>query len=358
MSEWLQVELAKKSNLSSIDFKNLGFGRIFTDHMLECDYVNGKWEVPQIKPFHNLSLHPATNFIHYGQSIFEGLKAFKSKDNVIRVFRPDANYERMNRSAERLCMPPIPKQIFIDGIRELLKIDSAWFPDEEGTSMYIRPIMFSMDAEIRVKPSERYKFLIILSPSAAYYSAPVKVLVEQRYVRASNGGLGYAKTAANYAASLLPAKLAQEKGYDQIVWTDSKEHKFIEEAGTMNFMFVINDAIVTPELTDSILAGVTRDSILTLARDKGIKTIEKKVSIEEVIDAVEKGTLTEAFGTGTAATISQIITIGYNLRYNGKDYQLPDISYRVVSNSLAKELNDIKLGKLPDVRNWNMVFEI
>ncbi|MFQ3576589.1 MAG: branched-chain amino acid aminotransferase [Cytophagales bacterium] len=351
--EQILIERSKTSNLLNTDFDNLGFGKVFTDHMLECDYVNGKWNTPKIVPFRNLSLHPGTNFIHYGQTIFEGLKAFKSEDGNIRVFRPEANHQRMNRSAERVCMPEIPKEVFIGGLTELLKIDAAWFPKGEGTSMYIRPVMFSMDAEIRVRPSDNYKFLILLSPSGAYYSAPVKVLVEKHYVRASNGGLGFSKTAANYAASLYPAKQAQNKGYDQLIWTDSKEHKFVEEAGTMNFMFIINDVLITPELTDSILAGVTRDSLLTLAKDHGIKVEERKVSIDEVMEAIKNGSLTEAFGAGTAATVSHISNIGFD----GTDFQLPPIENRKISTALGKELNEIKLGLVEDKRAWNLIFK-
>lgn len=347
------IERSTTSNLLNTDFSNLGFGKVFTDHMLECDYVNGKWNTPKIVPFRNLTLHPATNFIHYGQTIFEGMKAFKSPDGTIRVFRPEENFKRMNKSAERLCIPAIPKEVFLDGLKELLTIDNAWFPKEAGTSMYIRPVMFSMDAEIRVRPSDTYKFLIIISPSGAYYSAPVKVLVEKHYVRASNGGLGFAKTAANYAASLYPAKLAQQKGYDQLIWTDSRDHKFVEEAGTMNFMFIIDDVLITPALTDSILAGVTRDSLLVMAKDRGISVEERKVSIDEIISAINNGSLTEAFGAGTAATVSHISNIGFE----GVDYQLPSIESRKISVSLGNELNNIKLGLEQDSRGWNMVFK-
>jgi len=283
----IEVEKVQKSRIGEVDFQNLGFGKIFSDHMFVCDYANGAWQTPKILPFQNLSLSPATNFIHYGQSIFEGLKAFLCEDGKVRVFRPDANYRRMNESADRLCMPQIPEEVFMEGLKELLKIDQAWIPTSEGSSMYIRPFMFSLDAEIRVKASETYRFMIILSPSGKYYSAPVKVLVERHYVRAAKGGLGAAKTAANYAASLYPARQAQLKGYDQLIWTDSTEHQYIEEAGTMNFMFVINNCLVTPALTDSILAGVTRDSILTLAKEWGMRTEERKVSIDEVLKAVE-----------------------------------------------------------------------
>lgn len=346
----IDTNIVQKSRLSETDYNNLGFGKVFSDHMLICDYKDGKWQTPQIVPYQNLSISPATNFIHYGQSIFEGLKAFLCEDGKVRVFRPEANFKRMNQSAERLCMPQIPEDVFIEGLRELLKIDQKWIPTFEGSSMYIRPFMFSLDEEIRVRPSDTYKFMIILSPSGKYYSSPVKVLVERHYVRAAKGGLGAAKASANYAASLYPARLAQQKGYDQLIWTDSTEHQYIEEAGTMNFMFVINDTLVTPALTDSILAGITRDSILTLAKEWGLKVEERKVSIDEVLKAVEDGSLKEAFGAGTAAVVSPIIVISDN----GKDYQLPPVENRPFSHKVAQELSQIRVGQKPDTHNWIM----
>ncbi|HTF80505.1 MAG TPA: branched-chain amino acid aminotransferase, partial [Cytophagales bacterium] len=342
------IEKSERSNIGKVDFKNLGFGKVFTDHLFEVDYVDGQWQTPKVVPFHNLSLHPATSFIHYGQTIFEGLKAFKDAQGDILVFRPKSNWERMNKSAERVCMPAIPEELFIGGLDALLKTDQSWFPQDAGTSMYIRPFMFSLDAEIRVRPSDSYKFMIIISPSGAYYSEPVKVTVEKHYVRASNGGLGFAKTAANYAASLLPAKKAVEKGYHQLIWTDSAEHKYIEEAGTMNFMFVIDGKLITPQLSDSILAGVTRDSIIQLARDLGVTVEERKVSVEEVISALKNGKLQDAFGAGTAATVSHIIQIAED----GVNYDLPPVENRDFSNKVADLLNNIKLGKAADPHNW------
>jgi branched-chain amino acid aminotransferase len=344
----INIVKSEKTNINNVDFNNLGFGKVFTDHLLEVDYENGAWQTPKIVPFHNLSLHPATSFIHYGQTIFEGMKAFKKDNGDILVFRPEANWERMNKSAERVCMPAIPKEIFMGGLEALLKLDEAWLPKGEGTSMYIRPVMFSMDAEIRVRPSDTYKFLIMLSPSGSYYSEPVKVKVEKHYVRASNGGVGFAKTAANYAASLLPAKKAVEEGFHQLIWTDSREHKYIEEAGTMNFMFVIDGKLITPSLTDSILAGVTRDSILQLANDLGVAVEERKVSVEEVVAALKNNTLQDAFGAGTAATVSHISHIGDD----GTVYELPPVAKREFSNKIAQLLNDIKLGLSPDTHGW------
>jgi len=347
-AQQIEIQKVPSSRLNETDFSNLGFGKVFSDHMLVCDYANGAWQTPKIIPYQNLSLSPATNFIHYGQAIFEGLKAFKCDDGKVRIFRPDANFKRINQSAERLCMPSIPEDIFMDGLKELLSLDKNWIPTSEGSSMYIRPFMFSLDEEIRVRASDTYKFMIILSPSGKYYSAPVKVLVERHYVRASKGGLGAAKTAANYAASLYPARLAQQKGYDQLIWTDSTEHRYIEEAGTMNFMFVINNTLITPALNDSILAGVTRDSIITLAREWGMKVEERKVSIDEVLEAAEKGLLQEAFGAGTAAVVSPIVLISDH----GKEYTLPPVENRPFSIKVAEELKEIRMGKKPDIHNW------
>jgi len=347
-AQQIEIQKVPSSRLNETDFSNLGFGKVFSDHMLVCDYANGAWQTPKIIPYQNLSLSPATNFIHYGQAIFEGLKAFKCDDGKVRIFRPDANFKRINQSAERLCMPSIPEDIFMDGLKELLSLDKNWIPTSEGSSMYIRPFMFSLDEEIRVRASDTYKFMIILSPSGKYYSAPVKVLVERHYVRASKGGLGAAKTAANYAASLYPARLAQQKGYDQLIWTDSTEHRYIEEAGTMNFMFVINNTLITPALNDSILAGVTRDSIITLALEWGMKVEERKVSIDEVLESAEKGLLQEAFGAGTAAVVSPIVLISDH----GKEYTLPPVENRPFSIKVAEELKEIRMGKKPDIHNW------
>ncbi|MBC7390838.1 MAG: branched-chain amino acid aminotransferase [Opitutaceae bacterium] len=344
----INTQLVTQSRLDQTDYNNLGFGKVFSDHMLVCDFKDGAWEKPQIIPFQNLSISPATNFIHYGQSIFEGLKAFLSTDGKVRIFRPEANARRMNISAKRLCMPEIPEEIFLEGLNELLNLDKKWIPTSEGSSMYIRPFMFSLDAEIRVRPSDTYRFMIILSPSGKYYSSPVKVLVERQYVRAARGGLGSAKTSANYAASLYPAKLAQQRGFDQLIWTDASEHQYIEEAGTMNFMFVINDTLITPALSDSILAGITRDSIITLAKEWGMKVEERNVSIDEVLKASENGTLKEAFGAGTAAVVSPIVVI----HDNGKDYNLPAVEGRIFSARVAKELSEIKAGTKADSHNW------
>jgi len=344
----IQIEKATKSRLSETDFSNLEFGAVYSDHMFVVDYKKGTWGNPKITPFQNVTMSPATSVLHYGQTVFEGMKAFKAENGDILIFRPDAHIKRLNASCERLCMPSVSKEMFLEGMSELIKIDKNWIPSLEGCSMYIRPFMYATDEFIGVKPSGSYKFIIFTCPVSGYYKGTVKVIIETEYVRAADGGIGFAKTGGNYAASLLPAKLALEKGYQQLLWTDAKEHKYFEESGTMNVMFIINDTIITPPLSSSILAGVTRDSILTLAKDMGIKVEERRVSVDEIVQAMENGKLQDAFGTGTAATITQISVINHN----GKDYELPPVNIRKISNKLNDELMNIKLGKSPDKFGW------
>lgn len=344
----IDIERAKSSRLSQTDFEHLEFGAVYSDHMFAVDFKNEEWKNPRVLPFQNISMSPATAALHYGQTIFEGLKAFRGDNNEILVYRPQAHCRRMNKSAERLCMPQISEELFMEGLNNLLAIDHEWAPEYEGCSLYIRPMLYASDEFIRVKPSNNYKFIIFTSPVAKYYSGTVKVIVENKYVRAAEGGVGFAKTGGNYAASLLPAKIAAEKGYQQILWTDAKEHKYIEESGTMNAMFIIGDTIVTPALSSSILSGVTRDSIITIAKEWGIKVEERKISIDEIVEAHHAGTLKDAFGTGTAATITHISAISYN----GTELVLPEIETRHLSTKIATELNNIRLGKVEDKFNW------
>lgn len=345
----ISIEKTNQSKLSSTDFSNLEFGAVYADHMFVVDYKKGEWNAPKVTPFQHLTMSPACSVLHYGQTVFEGMKAFRADNGDILIFRPEAHWKRLNQSCKRLCMPEVPYDMFIEGLEELVKLDSNWIPSLEGCSLYVRPFMFASDEFIGVKPSSSYKFIIFTSPVSGYYKGSVKVIVETEYVRAAEGGIGYAKTGGNYAASLLPAKLAAEKGYHQLLWTDSKEHKYFEESGTMNAMFVINDTILTPPLSSSILAGVTRDSILTLAKDLGFKVEERPVSVEEVVKALENNTLQDAFGTGTAATITHIS----HINYNGKEYELPMVNTRKMSNALNDALMNIKLGKSEDKFGWN-----
>lgn len=326
------------------------FGSYYSDHMFVADYRNGAWGECRIVPFESFKMSPAMSVLHYGQSIFEGLKAYSGGNGKVLVFRPIDNFLRMNESAARMCMPDIPEEIFMGGLKELLDLDRSWVPTDEGTSLYIRPFMFATDEFIGVRPSLTYRFIIFTSPAGTYYSEPVKVKVEKYFSRAFPGGTGAAKAAGNYAASLYPAKLAQQEGYHQLIWTDGLTHKYIEEAGTMNIMFLIGNRLITSKGGETVLDGITRKSVLQLASEWGYKVEERSVSVSEIIDAVEKGTLKEAFGTGTAATIAQIAIINND----GQDYQLPPLDEGAFSNRVLKELTDIKTGKIEDRHNWNV----
>jgi len=344
----IQISETTNSRLAELDFNNLGFGKQFSDHMFVAEYNNGRWSDFSIEPFGPIAMSPASSVIHYGQSIFEGLKAHRSASGDVLVFRPDANIQRLNQSAARMCMPEFPEDIFLEGLNKLLNLDRQWIPNQENTSMYIRPFMFATDAFLGVKPSDSYKMVIITSPSGAYYTAPVNVKVETSYSRTAKGGVGFAKAAGNYAASLLPAKLARLEGYDQLIWTDSSEHRYIEEAGTMNIMFVINGKLITPALSNTILPGITRNSLITIAKDWGMTVEERTIPVSEVIDAIKAGHLQEAFGVGTAATLAPIARIGFD----GNEYELPELSADSFGLRAGTYLNDIKRGKVADPHNW------
>lgn len=353
MIETRQLKVVKNtsSTLSQVDFNHLDFGKYHTDHMYVADYLNGEWTDMRIVPFGNLSLSPATAALHYGQTVFEGFKAHKSKktDEII-LFRPEKHWERLNKSMERMCMPYVPKEMFMEAVVELANIDRAWVPSQEGASLYFRPFAFATDAWIRVRPSENYYFIIFCSPVGGYFSGQLKVKIETEYVRSAEGGVGYAKTGGNYAASLYPGKEAAEKGYQQIMWTDAKEHKYIEETGASNVMFVIDNVLITPKLSSSILDGVTRDSIITIAKDWGMKVEERKVSVDEIMYALTHQTLQEAFGTGTAAVISPISAIAYN----GVEYTIPAPKPDGFANRMLSMLNNIKYGLIEDPYGWTI----
>ena len=344
----IAVQKVAKSRLSEVDLNNIAFGKHFSDHMFVADYNDGQWTDASIMPYGKMEFSPAASMMHYGQAIFEGLKAYRNDKGEVLVFRPFDNFKRINISAERMAMPLIPEEIFMEGLTQLIALDKNWIPSGDSSALYIRPFYIGTDESIGVKPSESYKFMIITCPVGKYYSEPVKVLVETNYIRAVEGGVGYVKNAGNYGRSLYPTRLAQQRGYHQIVWTDARHHRYVEESGTMNLMFVIDGTLVTPPTGDTILAGITRDSVLTLARDWGMKIEERKVSIDEVIEAHSKGTLQEAFGTGTAATIAHIALIGFE----GIDYTLPPVEQRVFSNRVSKALDDIRKGRIEDVHNW------
>jgi branched-chain amino acid aminotransferase len=346
------IERVSHSRVAEQDFSKAEFGRVFSDHMLVADFEEGEWRDPKIVPYGDISLSPATSSLHYGQAVFEGMKAYKGKDGDTLLFRPYDNYRRLNQSAQRMCMPEVTEEIFVQGLIQLLRVDADWVPSTPGCSLYIRPFMFASNQFIGVRPSTRYRFIIFTCPVAAYYSSPLRVKVETQYVRSAEGAAGYAKAAGNYGSSLYPAQLAQQEGYHQLLWTDAKEHKYIEESGTMNVMFVIDGKLITPALSTSILAGITRDSVLQVARDQGLTVEERKISVDEIIAAHQAGTLQEAFGTGTAATITQIASIGYN----GQDYDLPAVEQREVSNTIGSILDEIKTGQAADPHNW--VFKV
>ncbi|GAB3553768.1 branched-chain amino acid aminotransferase [Spirosoma fluminis] len=347
----LQIELrkAERSRIQEVDFNHLPFGKHFSDHMFVADFIDGQWQNQMIVPFDNFTLSPALSALHYGQSIFEGMKAFKNEAGEVAMFRPYANFERMNESARRMCMATLPEDVFMGGLEALLRVDADWVPNTPDSSLYIRPYMFALDTFLGVAPSKTYRFCIFTCPVGAYYSNPPKLKVETEYIRSAPGGVGYAKCAGNYAGSMYPTLLAQQQGYDQLIWTDAREHKYIEESGTMNIMFVIDGKLITPATSDSILKGVTRDSILQIARSWGMEVEERLVSIEEVISGIETGRLTEAFGAGTAVGSSPYSLIGYN----GKDHMLPEVapadSFAVrVKNYLA----DLRTGKVEDTFGW------
>jgi len=344
----IPIEKTQNSRLRELDRDEIPFGKIFGDHMLTATYTEGKWRDVKIVPYGPLELSPASSSLHYGQAIFEGMKAYKSGAGEPLLFRPYDNFKRINQSADRLCMPPIDESVFMDGLTELIRLDADWIPSKKGSVLYIRPVYFATDESVGLKPSDSYKFVILTCPVGAYYSHPVKLIVTDKYVRAFEGGTGAAKVAGNYAASLLADREAKAKGYDNVIWLDGIHRKYIEECGTMNLAFVIDGAVVTPKLTGTILAGITRDSVLTLFRDWGVPVEERAIAIDEVAEACDRGTLTEAFGMGTAATIAHISTIGYQ----GRDLILPPVTERKFGNRVLQALEDIKTGKCEDPHGW------
>ena len=337
-----------RSKLNDINLENIPFGKFFTDYMLEVDYEDGEWKTPEIKPYQPLLMEPSLAAIHYGQAIFEGIKAYRTEAGDVQIFRPYDNYKRFNQSAVRMQMPEVPEDIFMEGMKLLISMDKSWVPSQADHSLYIRPFMFSTDEMIGVKPSEKYKFMIILSPTGPYYSAPMRIYVEEQYVRAVPGGVGYAKAAGNYGAAMYATAEAKKKGYDQVLWTDAYEHKYVQECGTMNVFFIIGNTAITPDLDQgTILAGVTRDSVINVLKDMGFIVEERPLNIEDVIDAYKAGLLYEVFGTGTAATISSI----KELRY--KDFVMEfDVTKWKTAPEVKNRLNAIRYGKSADKHGW------
>ena len=348
MSYNIILKKVESSRLPGIDFDEIPFGRTFSDHMFTADYIDGEWTNLEIVPFGSITISPVNLALHYGQSIFEGMKATLSKDGTPLFFRPEMHAKRMNASAKRMCMPTIPEDLFLEALHQLVDLDQNWIPPKEGSALYIRPIMFAMDEKLGVKISDTYKFMIMTGPVGAYYPKPVKLLVENHYVRASKGGVGEAKTAGNYAASLLPAKKANEQGYDQVMWMDSKEFKYVQEVGTMNIFFVIDGKVITPKTDGAILKGITRDTILQLLRAKGYEVEERLISIDEIVDAFHNNTLDEVFGSGTAAVIANVSEIKYT------DLVMPmkPLETHRIAHMLKREINSFRSGEAKDDFAW------
>jgi branched-chain amino acid aminotransferase len=347
----IHIEKTTASRKELVDFDNLQFGRMFCDHMFEMKFANGSWGVPVIKPFGPIAITPAMNALHYGQAVFEGMKAFYVDDNTFHIFRPEAHHERFNKSCRRMCIPETDYETFITALEELIRLDHEWIPRKAGTALYIRPFIFASENYLAARVSDEYSFYIITSPVGAYYKEgfnPVSLTTPEGFVRAVKGGTGEAKTAGNYAASFLPAKKAQEDGFTQVLWLDAHENKFIEEVGTMNIHFLINDTLITPALNGSVLSGITRRSVVTLADEFGYKVEERRVSIDEIFEAHKSGELKEVFGSGTAAVISPVGLISHK----GEKIHIGDGKIGDFANRLYNEITGIQYGTVEDRHNW------
>ena len=342
----ITINKIQKSKVDQLDFNNIPLGKTFTDHMFICDYANGEWQNPRVEPLELIPTHPAAMALHYGQAIFEGMKATIDAEGTPMLFRPEKNAARLNVSARRLGMPDFPEDLFVEGLKQLVGLDHNWVPPQEGSALYLRPFMYADEPFIGMRAATNYKFIIIASPSQPLYFKPVKLYAETKFIRAADGGTGEAKAAGNYAAAIQPTEIAKQKGYDQVLWLDAKEFNYIQEVGTMNIFFKINGEFITPSLDGSILAGITRMSVIELLRDKGYKVTERPIHIEEIIEAEKNGSLEEAFGTGTAVGITMIQDIGYR----------DDVIHVSDSNPIAQmvldTINGVRSGKMEDKLNW------
>jgi branched-chain amino acid aminotransferase len=347
MTETISITRSKHSKIDEVDFKNLSFGSVFTDHMFICDYKDGAWQTPEIVPYGPMEMDPASKVFHYGQAVFEGMKAYKDENDKIWMFRPDQNFERINISSERLAMPAFPKDYFFEGISELLKLEKDWIKTGIENSLYLRPFVIATENGVSASPSNSYRFMIICAPAQAYYAGEVRVLFADKYSRSADGGVGFAKAAGNYAAQFYPTELAKQKGYQQVVWTDAKTHEYLEEAGTMNVFFRVGDTLITAPISDRILDGVTRKSIIELAESKGISVEVRAVKVQEIVEAARKGELKEIFGAGTAATINPIVGFGYK----EEDFELPKLD-KSYATQLKNELQKIQANLADDPFNW------
>lgn len=347
----IQIDITKasKSKISDVDFENLTFGSVFTDHMLVCDFKNGAWQKPEIKPYAPFLMDPSSKVFHYGQAIFEGMKAFKDENDAVWLFRPDENYKRFNKSAARMAMAEIDEDIFLEGLHQLIEIDKDWVKKGLGSSLYIRPFMIATGTGVIASPSVEYRFMIILSPAKSYYSGEVKVIIAEHYSRAANGGIGAAKAAGNYAGQFYPTALANKEGFQQIIWTDDATHTKLEEAGTMNVFFRIKDTLLTAPTSDRILDGITRKSLIALAEKLGINVEVRPVLIEELLESSKNGDLKEIFGAGTAAVVSPI----KGFSYKGLYHELPTVTDSFALN-LKEQLNKIQYNLAEDTFGWTV----
>lgn len=350
----ITVNKIKQSQLDKIDFNNLDFGKYISDHMVLVNYANKQWQDPEIIPYGDLLMSPAMLSLHYGQSIFEGMKAFKMKDGNINIFRLHKHHQRLNKSLDRMCMPLISEEMFTHSLQSLIELDHQWVPGSEGASLYIRPLVFASEARLGVKVSDQYKFVIMTTPVGPYFNKPYKLKVEDVYVRTAEGGTGFAKCAGNYGGAFYPTQVAKEEGFDQVLWTDHKDHQYIDEVGMMNVMFVLNGKLITPALNTAILDGVTRDSILTLAREMGFPTEERRIRLDELEKGLQDHSLKEAFGVGTAAVVAPIQSINIH----GRDYTIPLPDANSFQLKVKKQLLDIRTGLVEDKHNWNYIVKV
>ncbi len=345
----IKIQSTENSKIANVDFNNLSFGSIFTDHMFVCDFEDGAWKNPSIVPYGPIAFEPSARVFHYGQAVFEGMKAYKDDQDDIFLFRPDESVKRLNTSAARLAIPVLPEEIFHEGLKKLLQVDTEWIKKGFGNSLYIRPFIIATDGAIAASPAIKYKFIIICSPAQSYYAGEVRVIVAEKYSRSANGGVGYAKAAGNYAAQFYPTSLANKEGYQQVIWTDADTHEYLEEAGTMNVFFRIGDKLVTAPTSDRILDGITRKSIIQLAKDHNVTVEVRDVSVKEIKEAASNGSLKEIFGSGTAAVINPI----KGFKHQDFVYELPEVADAYATFFKDKLLN-IQYNKEVDLHNWRV----
>ncbi|MGV4414230.1 branched-chain amino acid aminotransferase [Chryseobacterium sp. T1] len=346
------IQKTENSRLSTFDPNNFSFGDTFIDHMIICEYENGKWGDVRLVPYGPLPFTPAMMGVNYGQACFEGMKAYKDKEGDVFLFRPEKNFERINKSAKRLAIPEVPREAFIDGLNALVNLDRDWIPDGEGTSLYLRPLVFATEEALKARVSNKYMFAIVATPAKSYYSAPVSVKISDYYSRSANGGVGFAKAAGNYAASFYPTQLAIDEGYDQVIWTDDATHEYFEESGTMNVFVRINDVIYTPKTSEKILDGVTRDSFISLAKHRGLEVVVGDIKVTDVIAAIKDGSLKEIWGVGTAVVTTRFEAIGHD----GERLELPKLTEEEsFAGTLKKALVDIQTNKVEDPFGWRVL---